>query len=66
MVNLRWQHIFSDVGYNFLPSEICAGFCFGAAKKIEAQYKKRIYNFDKLKNFSNYPNLFELPRQQKN
>ena len=35
-------------------------------KKLKHNIRKRIYNFDKLKNFfSNYPNLFELPRQQK-
>tara|TARA_X000001036_G_scaffold392545_1_gene391469 strand:- start:172 stop:1368 length:1197 start_codon:yes stop_codon:yes gene_type:complete len=60
------KYIFSDVGYNFLPSEISAAFALEQLKKLKQNIKKRVYNFAKLKNFfSKYPNLFDLPRQQK-
>jgi CDP-4-dehydro-6-deoxyglucose reductase, E1 len=59
------KYIFSDVGYNFLPSEISAAFALEQLKKLKQNIKKRVYNFAKLKNFfSKYPNLFDLPRQQ--
>ena len=61
------KYIFSDVGYNFLPSEISAAFALEQLKKLKNNIKKRVHNFENLKKFfSNYPNLFELPRQQKN
>ncbi len=60
------KYIFQDIGYNFLPSEISAAFAAVQLKKLPKNIKKRIYNFDKLKNFfSNYPELFDLPVQQK-
>lgn len=59
------KYIFSDVGYNFLPSEISAAFALEQLKKLKQNIKKRVYNFAKLKKFfSKYPNLFDLPRQQ--
>jgi CDP-4-dehydro-6-deoxyglucose reductase, E1 len=60
------KYIFQDVGYNFLPSEISAAFASEQLKKLPKNIKKRIYNFDNLKNFfSMYPDLFDLPVQQK-
>ena len=61
------KYIFQDIGYNFLPSEISAAFAAVQLKKLSKNIKKRIYNFDNLKNFfSNFPDLFDLPKQQKN
>ncbi len=61
------KYIFSDIGYNFLPSEISAAFALEQLKKLPKNIKKRVYNFEKLKEFFNkYPNLFDLPDQQKN
>ena len=61
------KYIFQDIGYNFLPSEISAAFAAVQLKKLSKNIKKIIYNFDNLKNFfSNFPDLFDLPKQQKN
>tara|TARA_B100001093_G_scaffold508933_1_gene572049 strand:+ start:1022 stop:2224 length:1203 start_codon:yes stop_codon:yes gene_type:complete len=60
------KYIFSDIGYNFLPSEISAAFALEQLKKLPSNLKKRNYNFINLRNFfSNFPDLFELPIQQK-
>ena len=60
------KYIFSDMGYNFLPSEISAAFALEQLKKLPKSIKKRNSNFVNLKNFfSNFPNYFELPSQQK-
>ena len=60
------KYIFSDIGYNFLPSEISAAFALEQLKKLSKNLKKRNNNFTNLKNFfSNFPKFFELPVQQK-
>ena len=60
------KYIFSDIGYNFLPSEISAAFALEQLKKLPKNIDKRVHNFKKLKTFfSKYPHLFDLPRQQK-
>jgi len=60
------KYIFSDMGYNFLPSEISAAFALEQLKKLSKSIKKRNSNFVNLKNFfSNFPDYFELPTQQK-
>ena len=60
------KYIFSDIGYNFLPSEISAAFALEQLKKLPKNIKIRVKNFDKLKSFfSKYPNLFDLPEQLK-
>ena len=60
------KYIFSDIGYNFLPSEISAAFALEQLKKLPKNIDKRVYNFNKLKIFfSKYPQLFDLPQQQK-
>ena len=60
------KYIFSDVGYNFLPSEICAAFALEQLKKLKQNIHKRVHNFSNLKNFfSKFPHLFDLPVQQK-
>ena len=59
------KYIFSDIGYNFLPSEISAAFALEQLKKLDKNIDKRVSNFDDLKKFfSKFPNLFDLPEQQ--
>ena len=60
------KYIFSDIGYNFLPSEISAAFALEQLKKLPKNINKRVYNFEILKKFfSEFPDLFDLPIQQK-
>ena len=60
------KYIFSELGYNFLPSEISAAFALEQLKKLNKNINK-IFNFEFLKSFfSNYPNFFNLPEQNKN
>ena len=60
------KYIFSDIGYNFLPSEISAAFALEQLKKLPKNISKRILNFDILKTyFSKFHELFDLPVQQK-
>ena len=61
------KYIFSDLGYNFLPSEISAAFAIEQIKKLKDNIKIRNKNFDYLKKFfNNYDDLFNLPEQYKN
>ena len=61
------KYIFSDLGYNFLPSEISATFAIEQIKKLKDNIKIRNKNFDYLKDFfNNYNDLFNLPEQYKN
>ena len=58
------KYVFQDMGYNFLPSEICAAFALEQLKKLNKVVKLRIKNFNKIKNFfSRYKNIFKLPEQ---
>jgi CDP-6-deoxy-D-xylo-4-hexulose-3-dehydrase len=61
------KYIFSDLGYNFLPSEISATFAIEQIKKLKNNIDIRNKNFDYLKKFfGNYSDLFKLPEQYKN
>ena len=61
------KYIFSDLGYNFLPSEISAAFAIEQLKKLSKNIKLRDRNFNLLKSFfSSYKNFFKLPEQYKN
>lgn len=61
------KYIFSDLGYNFLPSEISAAFAIEQLKKLSKNIKLRDRNFNLLKSFfSSYENYFKLPEQYKN
>tara|TARA_Y100000590_G_scaffold369342_1_gene430532 strand:- start:1178 stop:2395 length:1218 start_codon:yes stop_codon:yes gene_type:complete len=61
------KYIFSELGYNFLPSEISAAFAIEQIKKLNNNVKIRIKNFEFLKNyFKKYPNFFKLPKQNHN
>jgi CDP-4-dehydro-6-deoxyglucose reductase, E1 len=58
------KYIFSELGFNFLPSEISAAFALEQLKKLKKNIKVRINNFEKLLNFfKNYPQIFDLPTQ---
>jgi CDP-6-deoxy-D-xylo-4-hexulose-3-dehydrase len=58
------KFIFSDIGYNFLPSELSAAFGLAQLKKLEEFIKKRINNFENLHNyFIKYKEWFILPSQ---
>ncbi len=45
------KYIFNDIGYNFLPSEISAAFALEQLKKLNSIVKKRMSNFELIKNF---------------
>ena len=58
------KYIFSELGYNFLPSEVSAAFAIEQIKKLKNNIKIRIRNFKYLKDFFNkYDDLFDLPEQ---
>jgi len=61
------KYIFSDLGYNFLPSEISAAFALEQIKKLKKNIQIRNKNFEYLKRFfKSYINFFKLPEQNKN
>lgn len=56
------KYVFSEMGYNFLPSEISAAFALEQLKKLKENIKIRNRNFKLLKNFFEiYNNFFNLP-----
>tara|TARA_X000001036_G_scaffold438565_1_gene486766 strand:+ start:849 stop:2054 length:1206 start_codon:yes stop_codon:yes gene_type:complete len=58
------KYIFSDMGYNFLPSEISAAFALEQIKKLKKNIKARNKNFKYLENFfRKFNNFFNLPEQ---
>ena len=60
------KYVFSEAGYNFLPSEISAAFALEQLKKLKNNIRIRNKNFEKLKNyFKKYSFLFNLPEQNK-
>ncbi len=61
------KYIFSEIGYNFLPSEVSAAFAIEQLKKLKKNIKTRIKNFKFLENFfKRYSNIVKLPKQDKN
>ena len=61
------KYIFSEIGYNFLPSEISAAFAIEQLKKLKKNVQIRINNFQFLKNFfKRYSSFIKLPAQNKN
>ena len=61
------KYIFSKMGYNFLPSEISAAFAIEQLKKLKLNIKKRISNFNNLRNFFiKFSDLLEMPILNKN
>ena len=61
------KYIFSDLGYNFLPSEISAAFALEQLKKLKSNIKIREKNFKSLKDFfkKEYNEFVDLPTQEK-
>ncbi|MDA9658362.1 aminotransferase class I/II-fold pyridoxal phosphate-dependent enzyme [Candidatus Pelagibacter sp.] len=60
------KYIFSEMGYNFLPSEISAAFALEQLKKLKHNINTRVKNFNKIYDyFSKYENLFILPNEFK-
>ena len=58
------KYIFSELGYNFLPSEISAAFALEQLKKLKKNISTRIKNFEKIyKFFENLNKHFDLPTQ---
>ena len=58
------KYVFSEMGYNFLPSEISAAFALEQIKKLKNNIKIRNRNFARLKSFfEGYKNFFKLPEQ---
>ncbi len=58
------KYIFSDLGYNFLPSEISAAFALEQFKKLKNNIFTRNNNFEYLKKFfGNFKDYFKLPEQ---
>ncbi len=56
------KYIFSELGYNFLPSEISAAFALEQLKKLNKNIFIRNKNFEFLKNFfKNFTHYFKLP-----
>jgi CDP-6-deoxy-D-xylo-4-hexulose-3-dehydrase len=60
------KYIFSEMGYNFLPSEISAAFALEQLKKLKENINTRIKNFNMISSyFKKYENLFILPKEFK-
>ena len=60
------KYIFSEMGYNFLPSEISAAFALVQLKKLNKNINTRVKNFNViLTYFKKYQNLFILPHEFK-
>ena len=58
------KYIFSELGFNFLPSEISAAFALEQLKKLKKNIKSRIKNFDRIYSFFKKKSKhFELPTQ---
>ena len=56
------KYVFSEMGYNFLPSEISAAFALEQLKKLDENIRIRNRNFRLLINFfKKYNNFFNLP-----
>jgi CDP-6-deoxy-D-xylo-4-hexulose-3-dehydrase len=61
------KYIFSELGYNFLPSEISAAFAIEQIKKLKKNIFLREKNFNFLKDFFNkYSKYFKLPETYSN
>ena len=60
------KYVFSEMGYNFLPSEISAAFALEQIKKLKNNISIRNKNFDYLvKFFSEYDEYFHMPEMYK-
>ena len=58
------KYIFTELGYNFLPSELSAAFAIEQTKKLKNNINIRHKNFEYLKSFFGKCNMFfNLPEQ---
>ncbi len=58
------KFVFSEIGYNFIPTEMQAAFGLAQLKKLKKHIRTRQSNFKKLfAFFSRYSDLFYLPEQ---
>ena len=58
------KYVFDEIGYNFLPNEMCAAFGNIQLKKLNHFKKTREKNFRELLNFfKNYQSFFIIPNQ---
>ena len=65
-INYDAKYVFSDLGYNFLPSEISAAFALEQIKKLKNNISIRNKNFEYLGNFFKmYNHFFKLPEANK-
>ena len=63
-INYDKKYIFSEFGYNFLPSEMSAAFALEQIKKLKKNIIIRTKNFNLLKNFFfNFIEYFKLPEK---
>jgi len=61
------KYIFTDLGYNFLPSEISAAFALEQLKKLPNNIRLRNKNFKRINEyFKRYNNYFKFPKTFKN
>ena len=60
------KYFFSEMGYNFIPSEISAAFGLEQLKKLRFIVNKRIRIFKILDNFFKKNKFFKTPIQEKN
>ena len=59
------KFVFSEIGYNFLASEITAAFANAQLDKLTRFRKTRVHNFSYLRKFfEKYKNFFILPAQR--
>mgnify|MGYP001354714528 CR=1 FL=1 len=66
-INYDKKFVFSELGYNFEPSEISASFGLEQLKKFNQFNKTRNKNFNShIKFFKNYDDLFITPKISKN
>ena len=60
------KYVFSDLGYNFLPSEVSAAFALEQLKKLDKNISIRRRNFKILKDFfSKYSDFVKVPDETK-
>ncbi len=60
------KYIFSEMGYNFLPSEISAAFALEQLKKLKHNINTRVKNFNTISDFfKQHEDLFTLPSEFK-
>ena len=58
------KYIFSDLGYNFLPSEISAAFALEQLKKLKKNIQIRRKNFNYMASFfKKFNDLFKIPEE---